>query len=64
MKQSRKGRGFSSSFSKILDVADGLGVGSYARTLSEDEQLRALCLADRLRIAAVDLAVTGARRGH
>jgi hypothetical protein len=39
-------------------------VGSYARTLSEDEQLRALCLADRLRIAAVDLAVTGARRGH
>ena len=30
--------------------------------MPEDEQLRALPLADRLRIAAVDLAVTGAPR--
>ena len=30
--------------------------------MTEDERLRALPLADRLRIAAVDLAVTGAPR--
>jgi hypothetical protein len=43
-------------------VVSRLTVLCYSAAMTEDDFLRALPLADRLRVAAVDLALTGAPR--
>jgi hypothetical protein len=44
------------------EVDDALRVSGYVAAMTENDKLRALPLAHRLRIAAIDLAVTGAPR--